>query len=363
MTLAIFLIIALFIAAIQTAVPFLVKRTVIFGVTIPDLHIKEPQLVSYKKGYAIANSLVALIALGAYAGWALTRQPTEEQLVLIGTLIQFGLIFVSLSLYFYFHAKTMQLKKQKRWTENLKQVKLVDLSVRTRDEMLPWFVFLIPILITVGVLGYTILQYDMLPDQIPTHWNIRGEADAFKEKSMATAIAMPLLLFVMQLMFMGIHATTKLSGIHLSATDKQASQARQLTLRKYTSWFLFLISFLITIMFSIFQLNMIHPDLLSNKLLILAPALFLAVSLLGTLFFAIKVGRSDKTVTAPPDTDKTDYDEDAHWIGGLIYFNKNDPSIFVEKRFGVGWTLNFANPIGYLIILLPLAIILLLAFL
>jgi len=36
-------------------------------------------------------------------------------------------------------------------------------------------------------------------------------------------------------------------------------------------------------------------------------------------------------------------DDDSHWIGGFLYFNKNDPSIFVEKRFGMGYTLNFGN--------------------
>ncbi|MCM3690763.1 DUF5808 domain-containing protein [Neobacillus niacini] len=59
----------------------------------------------------------------------------------------------------------------------------------------------------------------------------------------------------------------------------------------------------------------------------------------------------------------TDYDEDSYWKGGLFYFNRNDPSIFVEKRFGVGWTLNFANPLGYFIFILPLVIVLVLSLL
>jgi hypothetical protein len=34
---------------------------------------------------------------------------------------------------------------------------------------------------------------------------------------------------------------------------------------------------------------------------------------------------------------------DSHWIGGLIYFNPTDPAVFVERRMGIGWTLNFGN--------------------
>jgi uncharacterized membrane protein len=28
----------------------------------------------------------------------------------------------------------------------------------------------------------------------------------------------------------------------------------------------------------------------------------------------------------------------------MIYYNPADPAIFVEKRFGMGYTMNFANP-------------------
>ncbi|WP_285400103.1 DUF5808 domain-containing protein [Lysinibacillus sp. fls2-241-R2A-57] len=57
-----------------------------------------------------------------------------------------------------------------------------------------------------------------------------------------------------------------------------------------------------------------------------------------------------------------DVDEDCYWKGGLIYMNRQDPSVFVEKRFGVGWTMNFANPRGYIVIGLPLLILLLISF-
>jgi hypothetical protein len=35
---------------------------------------------------------------------------------------------------------------------------------------------------------------------------------------------------------------------------------------------------------------------------------------------------------------------DTRWIGGLFYFNPTDPALLVEKRMGIGWTLNFGNP-------------------
>src|SRR5690606_38624665 len=119
-------------------------------------------------------------------------------------------------------------------------------------------------------------------------------------------------------------------------------------------WFMYFITLLITMLFSYLQLQMIHPDILGTSTLIWLPLLFIGIILIGTIVFALKVGKSDKEdFEHKEDSNVTGYDDDAHWKGGLFYFNKNDPSIFVEKRFGVGWTLNFANPIGYIITLLP----------
>jgi uncharacterized membrane protein len=35
---------------------------------------------------------------------------------------------------------------------------------------------------------------------------------------------------------------------------------------------------------------------------------------------------------------------DKYWKLGLIYVNRDDPALFVEKRFGIGYTLNFGHP-------------------
>ena len=44
------------------------------------------------------------------------------------------------------------------------------------------------------------------------------------------------------------------------------------------------------------------------------------------------------------------------WKWGIVYFNPNDPSVWVEKRFGIGWTLNFAHKESWFIIMMILAI-------
>lgn len=284
-------------------------------------------------------------------------------MVLVGTIIIFGILTLSIVLYFYHHVKILQRKREEKWGMNLKQVKTVDLSAREQDEMLPWYLFIFPILITIGLTVYTISQYQLLPDQIPTHWGLNGQPDAFTEKTRISAIQMPLTLLFLQIMFMGIHISTKRSGIKISATNTAASRTRQLTLRKYSSWLMFVMSVLITMLFSFFQLTTIHEGLIGEAVTFALPLGFMLLTLIWTILFAIRVGTAGNKQVMQPEQGIGEYDEDKYWKGGLFYFNKNDPSIFVEKRFGIGWTLNFANPKGYLIVIGPIIIILLLSFL
>ena len=49
--------------------------------------------------------------------------------------------------------------------------------------------------------------------------------------------------------------------------------------------------------------------------------------------------------------------DDEHWKLGFIYFNANDPSFTVEKRYGIGWTINFARPLSWVLLLFIIAIV------
>nr|WP_106781152.1 DUF5808 domain-containing protein [Lysinibacillus timonensis] len=363
MALTISLFIIVFLSVAQSIVPYLVKRTVVFGVTIPEQYINDKRLHQYKKNYTMSTLILSLIILVFYLVWAFNNNLSDEQIIIVGTIIEFGIIMISLSQYFYLHGKIKQLKQTNKWTENLKQVSITDLSIRSQDEMLPWYAYIFPMFVTVGLIIYTVMNYEILPNEIPTHWGPTGEPDAFTEKTPFTAIQLPVFLLLLHLMFLGIHIATKKSGIKLSATNAIASKRRQLGMRKYSSWFMFLVVLTITIMFTFFQLTTIHPNLFIGSILkLIIPFGALVIILIGTILFSIKVGRSDKDIPSNVEGNITDIDEDRFWKGGLWYFNKNDPSIFVEKRFGVGWTINFANPVGYFILILPILIILFISF-
>jgi uncharacterized membrane protein len=53
-----------------------------------------------------------------------------------------------------------------------------------------------------------------------------------------------------------------------------------------------------------------------------------------------------------------DKQNDSLWKWGILYYNPNDPEIIVEKRSGLGWTVNFAHKTAYVLLFLTPAILL-----
>lgn len=46
---------------------------------------------------------------------------------------------------------------------------------------------------------------------------------------------------------------------------------------------------------------------------------------------------------------KMNVDDDDYWVLGMFYFNPNDKRLNVDKRVGIGYTINMAHPVGMII--------------
>jgi hypothetical protein len=68
------------------------------------------------------------------------------------------------------------------------------------------------------------------------------------------------------------------------------------------------------------------------------------VTVLAFVIRLMRAGQGGARLTTAGGRPIGDRTADARWIGGLIYFNPRDPALCVEKRMGIGWTLNFGNP-------------------
>jgi uncharacterized membrane protein len=88
-------------------------------------------------------------------------------------------------------------------------------------------------------------------------------------------------------------------------------------------------------------LPLVHLD--SAHLVVIT--LVYLTSLLGTAFWL-----SWRSGLAPGAQNAEPYDgtPDGQWYGGLVYYNPADAAVLVPKRFGFGWTLNFARSASWI---------------
>ncbi|MCL2882824.1 MAG: DUF5808 domain-containing protein, partial [Coriobacteriia bacterium] len=80
---------------------------------------------------------------------------------------------------------------------------------------------------------------------------------------------------------------------------------------------------------------------IAGLIIIVATVLLLVV----LVWISLKYGQSGARLSHPAqDSDEISRDDDQYWKLGVIYYNPDDPALFVPKRFGVGWTSNMARP-------------------
>ncbi len=85
----------------------------------------------------------------------------------------------------------------------------------------------------------------------------------------------------------------------------------------------------------------------------------LLIVLVLALFWHPQRSRTKTSTSADRGrTDAVFRDDDRYWSAGFFYNNPDDPALFVPKRFGLGWTLNFGHPQAKLVLIGVLVVIL-----
>ena len=86
----------------------------------------------------------------------------------------------------------------------------------------------------------------------------------------------------------------------------------------------------------------------------------LVIVLVLTLFWHPQRSRSKASARAGRHlTGPIFRDDERYWYAGVFYSNSDDPDLFVPKRFGLGWTLNFGHPQARLVVIGILVLLLL----
>jgi len=325
--------------------PYFIRKNISFGISVPENEYQNPHLRALRHLYTIGCLVTGLILAAVNSAcyiWINT-----ENIIWIQLIPMFLYLVISILFYFYVRTKVKSIKRESNWQVDSKAVaEISDKSSRNKTIHTAWYLlYLMVIAITILAV---VFKYPSLPEQIPMHYNIAGEIDRYAQKSIGTFAIMPIMQLLIGLLFVGINVAIRTS-------KRQRDFKKGNAFRGIVSMSLFAIGFMVMLLFTFIQLAMLTT--LSEKLISVLPIAFLIATLVICIYLAIRVGQGGSRLKGANDNPINMVDDDSHWVGGFFYCNKNDPSIFVEKRFGIGYTLNFGNPMSIIAIIAILLLI------
>src|SRR5690625_1761151 len=328
--------------------PYFTRKTESFGVSIPEKVYNDSEFRSLRKQYATITVLInGLIIILFYSSISFVSETTLMTLFIVATILYLLSCFL---VYLPFHYKMKRIKVREAWHEVHEQKVVVDTTFHREQTSVSYKWYIIPFFIVIVTVAYTFLVYDQIPDEVPIHTSFSGKV-TYDEKSIGNLLILPFSqLFLLGTMLI-VQYVINHSKQQISAENPERSKRQVVLFRRYWSLYLVISTYLITFMFSGLQLTFIYPDLLGYEDYVIWPVI--AFLLIGAIVLSIRTGQggSRMKMDSKREANVMDRDDDQYWKLGQFYVNKNDPSIFVEKRFGVGWTNNWAHPISWILLL------------
>jgi uncharacterized membrane protein len=230
-------------------------------------------------------------------------------------------------------------------------------SVGRRNRQIPggWVAASGPFALLAASAGYLGAHWQQISPRLILHWSAHGQPDRWAARSLGT-VFLPVLvaaaiLLALTLLLYGIAHWLRpiyaggLKGEHESRFRRTASTV------------LLVMEYWIAVLFSWLAIRPLLPASLQRPPTAIATLAGL-IAVVGTAAL-MWLGQGGNRIPSPlrTDSDSTgpvgDRTEDRFWKLGVFYFNRNDPSVMVERRFGIGYTVNFAHPVAWIIILLP----------
>lgn len=200
-----------------------------------------------------------------------------------------------------------------------------------------------PFLILLAAAAYVALHWEDVPARFPSHWNLAGKADGWTAKSVPGVfrgfaignVACGMLLFTS---YAVLH-WTRLPRV-TGADGQQFRRVRRINLLAQLAW-AYLVATLLAWTTTVAMFAENARELRLPLVIRIAP---FALFIVGTS--VIRVMRRTAVLEGPPIGDTT---PDSSWILGRLYFNRADSTLFVERRMGLGYTLNLGNPWSWLV--------------
>ncbi|MCL2826106.1 MAG: DUF1648 domain-containing protein [Eggerthellaceae bacterium] len=327
--------------------PYLMKKSEVFAVTVPESALFDPYLKGLKKRYLWVMLLITVVLTALCFVFALMgKNAASIAMMVVGML---ALLVVGYGLMLYFRSKVRAYKKQQNW-EAIQQeaVAVLGAEEAPRAISLKWNLLYIPVLLitlAIGAVGYA-----SMPDMVPIHTGLNGVVNGYAPKTPMIVVQTVLIQAFLALCFVFSHWMIIRAKRQASPSAPATSSLAYGMFARAQSVYLVALGLIMCILMIAMPLSFIGVmTLLQAGLFCLIGAL---IAVIGALAIAVVYGQGGSRVFARMQAaDRMPADDDRFWKLGVFYYNPQDPSLFLLERFGVGWTVNFARPaVGAIIV-------------
>lgn len=195
-----------------------------------------------------------------------------------------------------------------------------------------WLATLIPVLLLVSAGLYISQHWDQFPPRFPVHYGVQGP-NRWVAKSFKSVYGL-LIIGALLEATLGFLAYGLTSG-----TRRALPGSARMKMLTSNVLLLLILQLHLGFMFAYLALQPVLGGRPSNVLM-LGFVGSLVVLVFGFVFYMVKLQRE-------PGNESDNTPESAWKLGGMIYFNREDPALMVERRFGFGFTPNFGNALSW----------------
>lgn len=359
---ATFVVPILLVAILFHFLPEVTRRDIFFAVTVNPAFRRTPEAQRIVRKFRIAIWIESVVAIGiVLAGFALQNAMVSPLIPLIGVFCQLAAGFFA-----FLGAR----KKTMPHSAVPSTQRVAELAPRPMAMGLGHAILQTgPFAILIAAALYLAANWQRIPERFPVHWGYDGRVNGWSTRSIGGVYG-PLLIgfcvcVMIEVITYGIAHWTR----QIDAARGPRAEAR---FRRIQVNLLIVVQYFIAILFCgipflPFRTNPEQEPPIGGFLLGMAIFLVVMFALLirtgqgGANL--MEAGASSEILAGGPIGDRT---PDRCWRAGMFYVNPEDPAILVEKRFGIGYTLNFARPGAWLLmasILLLTAVPIVIAFL
>lgn len=322
-----------------------------FGVSVPTDERNHPAIRALRKSYALiisAAGVVTALLIVLFNSTGVVESDDEQSLLGVGATLL--LLLAGFAVFVWYHRRMLALKEQEGWQKRMNsRYAAAQLSFHNGPVAygIVWFV---PHLIVIAACVFiAVLSYDSLPDVIPTHFDWDGTVTDTSEKTWGSVLSLNIIQLVMTVIMLFVNWTIRWSRASLDPNKPEQSAQAERRYRRSTSLFILVFSFLLVLMMGWVQAISLYERKMEGSLVIISMLPLIVAGVWMVRLFRMNRERSQ--------FDRISRDQDRHWKLGSLYWNPEDPAIFVEKRSGIGWTVNFAKPSGWLVLFGPIVLI------